>query len=87
MIKWLICLLWGHKTVSKAYTGETYPARNPFTGETRKGRLFRYERSKFCLRCGTPTKGTIRSQGECPTPWDSNCQHCGGARFPGEKSA
>lgn len=46
MIKWLICKLWGHKTVLKAYTGQNYPV----------GKYFRHEQSKFCLRCGTPNK-------------------------------
>lgn len=55
MIKWLICKLWGHKTISKAATGQTYQTESPFIGQT-TGLLFRYEQSKFCLRCGTPNK-------------------------------
>lgn len=87
MVKWLICLLWGHRIGSKVYTGKTFSAVNVFTGVKRTGYIYVYERKPFCLRCGTPTKGTIRGTDECPTPWDSNCQHCGGPRYRGEKSA
>ena len=87
MLKWLICKLWGHKTVSKAYTGNTFQRENRFTGHPETGMFYVYERSAFCLRCGTPAKGTNRGQGECLTPWDSNCQYCGTQPLPKEKGA
>ena len=51
MIKKLLCWLWGHKTVVKAYTGETMIADGAFDRDV-KHPLYRWERSKFCTRCG-----------------------------------
>lgn len=51
MIKWLICKLWGHKTVHKAFTGEQTEcvgiAGNQYTIQ-----LYKWETTKFCTRCG-----------------------------------
>jgi len=51
MIQKLRCWLFGHKTVVKAYTGETVVADGTFDRDV-KHLLYRWERSKFCLRCG-----------------------------------
>ena len=55
MIKWLICRLWGHKTVVKAYTGETYVATN-MLGDPHVGKYYLWKRFDFCLWCGTNVK-------------------------------
>lgn len=51
MIKKIICLILGHKTVHKAYTGEKIDAvgvmGNHFTIL-----MFKYEKTPFCTRCG-----------------------------------
>ncbi len=46
MIKKFWCFLWGHKTVVKAYTGETMLTKGRCVG------LYRWKRMKFCARCG-----------------------------------
>lgn len=51
MVKKLICLIWGHKTVHKAYTGETLPVTGKL-GNAYKVALYRYERTSYCTRCG-----------------------------------
>jgi len=51
MIKWLICVLWGHKTTAKAYTGQTMDARS-YAGLDQKVSLYKWHRSEHCLRCG-----------------------------------
>ena len=51
MIKKLICLLWGHKTVHKGYTGETMRQSNGF-GMTVDVALYQFTRTRFCTRCG-----------------------------------
>jgi hypothetical protein len=51
MIKWLICRLWGHETVVKAYTGETYQTMS-YAGTPLSVSLYRLERKQFCVRCG-----------------------------------
>lgn len=51
MIKALICLVWGHKTVVKAYTGETYETCS-YGGNPLSVSLYKWERQRFCLRCG-----------------------------------
>lgn len=51
MIKALICLLWGHKTVVKAYTGQTYETCS-YAGTPLSVSLYRWQRQRFCLRCG-----------------------------------
>jgi len=51
MIQKLLCWLFGHKTVVKAYTGQTLVADSHFERDF-KHLLYRWERSKFCLRCG-----------------------------------
>lgn len=51
MLKKLICFMLGHKTVLKAYTGNTVQARgvlgNDFTIS-----LYEWRRMDFCVRCG-----------------------------------
>jgi len=51
MIQKFLCWLFGHKTVVKAYTGQTLVADSHFERDF-KHLLYRWERSKFCLRCG-----------------------------------
>jgi len=51
MIKWIICLLWGHKTVHKAYTGEVISVLGSL-GNRHDISLYRYEKTDFCIRCG-----------------------------------
>lgn len=57
MIKALICLLWGHKTVVKAYTGQTYQTAS-YLGDPLTVSLYRWERQRFCLRCGLDANET-----------------------------
>ena len=52
MIKHLICWLWGHKTVHKAYTGETMPHHDMLLNQVIQAPLYKWERTKFCTRCG-----------------------------------
>jgi hypothetical protein len=59
MIKYLICLILGHKFVSKAFTGETMEITN-YLGQKLKTSLYEYQQSKFCLRCGKPNKNIIK---------------------------
>ena len=51
MIKRLICWLWGHSFMRKAYTGETMISDNGF-GQPITHALYRVKRQKFCKRCG-----------------------------------
>lgn len=51
MIKRLICWLWGHSIVRKAFTGETFHTTNLMWQEHTIS-LYVWEKSKFCLRCG-----------------------------------
>ena len=52
MIQKLLCWLFGHKTVFKAFTGQTAVVDGPFErGKTMP--ITVWSRSKFCLRCGT----------------------------------
>lgn len=53
MLKSFLCWLFGHKTVYKAYTGQTATVDGVFD----RGLIvpvFTWERAKFCLRCGKP---------------------------------
>lgn len=52
MIKKIICLLWGHQTVVKAYTGETMTATS-FAGHEIQVSMYSLKRLKFCKRCGS----------------------------------
>ena len=60
MIQKLWCWLWGHKTVVKACTGETYPTVDQMTGLPQLGRYYVFERKSFCVRCGK----TLHESGE-----------------------
>ncbi len=51
MIKKLICLIWGHKILARAFTGETMDQTN-YNGEPVKVGLYKWKRYDFCLRCG-----------------------------------
>lgn len=55
MTKWLICKLWGHKTITKAYTGETFLTESAFRG-FEMGLVYNWKQHPYCLRCGTPNK-------------------------------
>ena len=51
MIKKLLCWLWGHKTVVKAFTGETMVADTTFDRNV-KHSIYKWHRNPYCLRCG-----------------------------------
>lgn len=51
MIKKLLCLVWGHETVVKAFTGQTYQTAS-YIGNPLSVSLYKWERQRFCLRCG-----------------------------------
>lgn len=51
MIKKLICFIWGHKTVHKAYTGQVLSVVGVL-GNRYDISLYRYEKTTFCIRCG-----------------------------------
>lgn len=55
MIKKMWCLLWGHQTLEKAYTGQTYVATN-LLGQPHSVSFYRWQRFDFCLRCGNDVK-------------------------------
>jgi hypothetical protein len=55
MIKKLICLLWGHKTIHKATTGE-YATVDRLTGQPTTGHYYKFDRTPFCARCGKDVK-------------------------------
>jgi len=49
----LICWFLGHKFWAKAIVGEPFNASpNQITGLPVTGHYYRYEKQKFCLRCG-----------------------------------
>lgn len=52
MIQKFICWFFGHKTIVKAYTGDTIVADGAFDRDI-KHLCYRYERLLFCVRCGT----------------------------------
>ena len=56
MIKWLICFLWGHKVVAKAFTGQTKRQLHAFRGEEDIN-FYKWQRLPFCIRCGRPNPG------------------------------
>ena len=51
MIQKFLCLIFGHKTMFKAATGHILTVDTHFEKDQRIP-LVRWERSKFCLRCG-----------------------------------
>lgn len=55
MIKYIICLVWGHKTVYKEYTGGTIKYEE-VSGNKYTRRLFKFKTSDYCLRCGKVIK-------------------------------
>jgi len=50
MIKKLICLLFGHKNIHKAYTGNKMDVNNGFINT--EVMFFKYIKTPFCIRCG-----------------------------------
>ena len=52
MIQRFLCWLFGHKTVHKAFTGQVLVADGAFDRNV-KHPLYKYEKTKFCVRCGT----------------------------------
>jgi ribosomal protein L33 len=52
MLIWLICHLWNHKTMHKAYTGETIMYTDRITNTLIKVPLHKWERMPYCTRCG-----------------------------------
>jgi len=57
MIKKLICLLWGHKTVVKKSTGQQFDTHHRLYPEVKiKGMYYVWDRQNFCLRCGKTIK-------------------------------
>lgn len=51
MLKKLICSVWGHKTVVKAYTGRSIQTQN-YLGQDLTVLAYVWTKSDFCLRCG-----------------------------------
>jgi len=51
MIKKLICSIWGHKTIHKAYTGEKISVLG-MLGYRYDIALYRFKKTDFCTRCG-----------------------------------
>lgn len=47
------CWLWGHKTIVRAATGETYETVNQLSGLPETVPYVVLERKDFCVRCGT----------------------------------
>jgi hypothetical protein len=85
MFKNLICFLFGHKLMAKAYTGNSMSVVG-LLGNEYTVSFYRWEPQKFCLRCGcknfnletrsnevksveTKSTGTIKSP---------RCVECGG---------
>jgi len=51
MIQKLLCWIWGHKIVVKAYTGDQIPTENAFGMEIQSSGYV-WKRMPYCLRCG-----------------------------------
>jgi hypothetical protein len=62
MLKWLLCLLLGHKTVAKARTGETYETHS-YGGNPLTVSLYVWKRHEFCLRCGNDVPHAKKEEG------------------------
>ena len=52
MIKWLICHLWGHKTVHRAVSGNTMRVSNRLSSGMETVPLYVFLRTSYCTRCG-----------------------------------
>jgi len=50
MIKFIICLLWGHKFTEKVPAGSY--AQYGFFGDAYKANLYKWQQLQFCHRCG-----------------------------------
>jgi len=61
MLKKIICFLWGHKTVHKAYTGEQMSCISRLGTEYTIS-LFLYKKTPFCIRCGEDVKSNNPSK-------------------------
>lgn len=55
MLKRLICYWWGCKVMMKTYTGEKIRTLDRFSGQEVDIMLYRWEKQKFCVRCGKET--------------------------------
>jgi hypothetical protein len=58
MIKFLLCLIFGHKNVVKAFTGQTKESETPFGG-VQTTHYYTWKKLDFCLRCGKTVKDFI----------------------------
>ena len=53
MLQKLLCWLFGHKSVYRAYIGQTATITDSLTLQDRTLPVTKWVRSNFCLRCGT----------------------------------
>ena len=56
MIKKILCFIWGHKTVLKAYTGESKNIIG-MCGNEYTTLYYKYEKMPYCIRCGKNMEG------------------------------
>ena len=47
-----ICMVWGHKTMCKAFTGNVIKCTYPGYMYPCEVPTFKWERQKHCIRCG-----------------------------------
>jgi hypothetical protein len=54
MVKWLFCLIWGHKRTQDVFTGEyaELPETGWYTGQYRRVPVMLRELADVCPRCG-----------------------------------
>ena len=52
MIIKLICWLWGHKAMSKVYSGKTIEISDPNTENMVIIPTYNWQRNYYCKRCG-----------------------------------
>lgn len=50
------CWWLGHKIMIKAFTGETYLISNRLIGGDEKCSLYKWQRERYCARCGYDTQ-------------------------------
>ena len=56
MIIKLICWLWGHKVVHKAFTGNSIKGTNLLIDREVHIPCYKFQKSDFCTRCGKAVK-------------------------------
>jgi len=61
MLKKIICFLWGHKTVHKAYTGKQMSCVS-MIGVEYTINMFNYKKTPFCTRCGEDVESNPSTQ-------------------------